>query len=132
MSRLRSVVAALQSPALALAVFAFVALGAWALFANAGHALAVGARAGLVQGLLSAAVVFAHRPALKALSAHVSGKLALIAPPLITCALFLAMLIVALLLAGAPNIAGSIAAPALFALVLTAWEQWREQRRRRR
>jgi hypothetical protein len=127
MSRLREAVAALQSPRLALAVFAFVTMGAWALFANAGQALNAGARAGLIQGLLSAAFVYAQAPALNALRTKANGKLALIAPPLIVCALFLAVLILAQLIVGAPNIAGTIAAPALFAILLSAWEQWRRR-----
>ena len=128
MSRVRGAIAALQSPRLALAVFAFVSMGAWALFTNAGHALAAGARAGLIQGLISAALVFAQAPLLKALRAQARGRLALIAPPLIVCALFLALLMLAQFLAGAHNIVGTIAAPAVFALVLTAWEQWRRRR----
>ena len=105
-------------------LFAFLAMGGWAMFANRGHPPAEMLRAGLVQGLLSAALTFGIKRGLEALHRRMSGLAALLAPPLISCVTVLALLVGAHALAGTPEIWATIAVPftvsTIYAFVYTA------------
>jgi hypothetical protein len=91
--------------------FGFLAMGAWAVFANrsagAGHALL----AGLVQGTLSGAITLGLKRFLETASARLVGVWAVVVPPATSCAVILLMLVGAHLLAGTRNIAASISLP---------------------
>lgn len=117
MSTARKLVDALSSSTLLHVTFAFVVMGGWAMFANAAHSLGEAARAGLVQGLMSAAITLSLKKALDALNRRFDGWVALVAPPLIACSFSLAALIVVHLLFGTPEIARTIAIP--FAVAFT-------------
>jgi hypothetical protein len=91
--------------------FAFLAMGAWAVFANRsagpGHALL----AGLVQGTLSGAITLGLKRFLETASARLAGVLAVIVPPATSCTVILVVLVTAHLLAGTRNILATISLP---------------------
>ncbi len=91
--------------------FAFLAMGAWAMFANRAHAPPQILLAGIVQGTLSGLLTLGLKKGLEWLGARFGGVLALIAPPLITATTILAVLTGAHTLAGTPEIAATIAVP---------------------
>ena len=114
---LRGVVAGLRSGALAMAALAFLLLGGWAMFANAGAPLQAALASGLAQGIVCAAAVLAMKPALRALRGSLSGAAALIAPPLIVAAMSLAALVIAHLIVRTPEIARAITPAAAGVLI---------------
>lgn len=91
--------------------FAFLAMGAWAVFANRvvgpGHALL----AGLVQGTLSGAITIVLKRFLEIASGRLPGVWAVVVPPAISCAVILVLLVTAHLLAGTRNILATISLP---------------------
>jgi hypothetical protein len=91
--------------------FAILAMGAWAVFANrsagVGHALA----AGLVQGTLSGVITLGLKRFLETASARLPGVWAVLAPPAISCAVILALLVGAHLAAGTRHIWATISLP---------------------
>jgi hypothetical protein len=93
--------------------FAFVAMGAWTLYANRAHGAAA-LRPALVQGAISGAITLALKRALEAMSARLS-------PPL---AYILALLLAVHLAIGTPEIAATIAVPwtvsSLYAVIYSA------------
>lgn len=102
--------------------FAFIAMGAWAMFANRNHPLPDAALAGLVQGAASALLTLVLKKALERMSAMFwrarsadegQGRAiaALFVPPLITAASILALLIAAHTVAGTAEIALTTAVP---------------------
>jgi len=102
--------------------FGFVAMGAWAVFANRDHPLSQALLAGLVQGIISGSLTLVLKKSLERMSALFFGarasdagiakpSAALIVPPLITAASILAILVGVHTLAGTPEIAATIAAP---------------------
>ncbi len=102
--------------------FGFIAMGAWAVFANRGHPLPQALLAGLVQGLISGSLTLVLKKSLERMSAMFFnarssdeglGKplAALIVPPLITAASILAILVGIHTLARTPEIAATIAVP---------------------
>jgi hypothetical protein len=103
--------------------FAFVAMGAWALFANRTHGAAALVPA-LAQGTLSGAITFVLKRALERLAGRLAGWRALALPPLLTASAILAMLVSVHWLIGTPEIAATIAVPwsvsTLYAIVYTA------------
>lgn len=103
--------------------FAFLAMGAWALFANRAHgAAAIGPA--IAQGLISGAITFVLKRVLEALAARLAGPLAYIAPPLATASVILGLLVGVHLAIGTPEIAATIAVPwsvsTLYAIVYSA------------
>jgi hypothetical protein len=110
--------------------FAFLAMGGWAVFANrsagSGHALT----AGLVQGALSGGITLGLKRFLETASARLSGVWAVVAPPTISCAVILVLLISAHLIAGTRNVLATISLP--YAVSSTyAWVYtWAVTRRR--
>ncbi len=110
--------------------FAFLAMGAWAVFANRAHALPQALLAGLVQGSISGLITLGLKKFLEWFNARLLGLLALIAPPLITAATILALLTSAHTLAGTPEIFATIAVPFMvstsYAIVYN-WGLWRRR-----
>lgn len=100
----------LKSSALHMAV-AFLGMGAWAVFANRDHPLPQALLAGLVQGTMSALITLFLKRMIEALSQHLPGASALIAPPLLAVAGSVGLLSLIHGLAGTPEIAATIAVP---------------------
>lgn len=108
--------------------FAFVAMGAWAAFANRGHGAQAMGLAFVVQGALSGLITLVLKRWLE--RAHGRLFLALgawprrLLGPLISCAAIAALLWTGHSLAGTPEILGTIAVPwsvsTLYAFVYTA------------
>src|SRR5688572_1115620 len=84
--------------------FAFVAMGAWGVFANRGHPAGEMLTAGLVQGAISAVITLVLKRFLERLSARLDGPLAYLLPPTISCAVILALLWGVHTLAGTPEV----------------------------
>lgn len=91
--------------------FGFLAMGAWAVFANRNHPLPAALLAGLVQGTISGLLTLVLKKFLEWINAKLSGAAALLAPPLITAGSILAILVTAHRLAGTPEILATIAVP---------------------
>jgi len=104
--------------------FAFLAMGGWAVWVNHAHGFAHALTAGLVQGTLSACLTFGIKRALETMVQRLTGLIALLLPPLVTCGSVFALLIGAHTLAGTPEIWATIAAPfavsSTYAFVYTA------------
>jgi hypothetical protein len=100
--------------------FAFLAMGAWAVFANRGHPPGEAITAGLVQGTISGLITLVLKRFLETLSGRLSPPLAYLLPPLISCAVILALLFCVHTLAGTPEVWATLAVP--FAVSSTyAW-----------
>ncbi len=110
--------------------FAFLAMGAWAVFANRWAGISHALVAGLLQGTLSGAITLGLKRFLEAASARLTGVWALIVPPAISCAAILALLVAAHILAGTRNVLATISLP--YAVSSTyAWVYtWAVTRRR--
>lgn len=91
--------------------FAFLAMGSWALFANAGHGLAAAALPAVSQGVLSGLITLVLKRALEAMSPRFPGALAYIVPPAITAGAVLALLLTVHKLIGTPEVIRTIAVP---------------------
>lgn len=91
--------------------FAFLAMGGWALFANAGHGLAAAALPAVSQGVLSGLITLVLKRALEAMSPRFPGALACIVPPAITAGAVLALLLTVHKLIGTPEVIRTIAVP---------------------
>jgi mannose/fructose/N-acetylgalactosamine-specific phosphotransferase system component IIC len=102
---------------------AFLAMGAWALYANRAHGAAAILPA-LAQGTLSGAITFVLKRVLEWLAARLAGWRALVLPPIATASAILATLIAVHRLIGTPEIAATIAVPwsvsTLYAIVYAA------------
>ncbi len=110
--------------------FGFLAMGAWAVFANRDHPLPQALLAGLVQGAISGALTLFLKKFLEWMSAYMDRRrprrhapapagegaggpywLQLFLPPLITATAILAILTTAHTLAGTPEVLATIAVP---------------------
>jgi hypothetical protein len=91
--------------------FAFLAMGAWAMFANRSAGLSHALIAGLVQGALSGGITLVLKRFLETASARLPGVWAVVAPPTISCAVILVVLVGAHLVAGTRNILATISLP---------------------
>lgn len=100
--------------------FGFLAMGAWAVFANRNHPLEQALLAGFVQGLISGTLTLFLKKGLERMSAmflrgrnHEGGRniAAFIVPPLVTATAIGAILVTAHTLAGTPEIPATIAVP---------------------
>jgi hypothetical protein len=91
--------------------FGFLAMGAWAVFANRDHALPAMLLAGLVQGTISGLLTLGLKKFLEWLNARMQGAAALIVPPAITASTIFAILVSAHTLAGTPALWATIAVP---------------------
>lgn len=104
--------------------FAFLAMGGWAVFANRAHPGGEALTAGLVQGTISALITLVLKRFLEVLSARLSGPAAYLAPPTLSCAAILVLLVGVHTLAGTPEVWATIAVPfavsSIYAWVYTA------------
>lgn len=110
--------------------FGFVAMGAWAVFANRAHPLPQALLAGLVQGTISGTLTLFLKKFLEWMSAYMDRRrprrhapalagedaggpywLALFIPPLVTATAIGTILFTAHTLAGTPEILATIAVP---------------------
>lgn len=98
--------------------FGFLAMGAWAVFANRAHPLPQALLAGLVQGAVSGTLTLFLKKGLERMNAAFfraraggANIAALVVPPLITASAILAILIAAHTLAATPEIAATVAVP---------------------
>ena len=92
-------------------LFAFCAMGSWALFANRGHPMPKPVYAGLVQGLMSAIITYFLKRTIEALQTRFNGPSALWLPPLIAASAGLVLLVTVHTLAGTPEVLKTIALP---------------------
>ncbi len=104
--------------------FAVLAMGGWALFANSGHGLAAALPPALAQGTLSGLITLVLKRALEAMVARIEGPLARLAPPALTAAVILAVLVGIHRLIGTPEVLRTIAVPwsvsTLYAFIYSA------------
>lgn len=91
--------------------FGFVAMGAWAVFANRHHPIEQALLAGLVQGAISGVLTLVLKKFLEWFNAKLKGAPALVLPPLVTATAILTILTAAHTLAGTPEILATIAVP---------------------
>lgn len=91
--------------------FGFLAMGAWAVFANRGHPLPQALLAGLVQGAISGLLTLFLKKFLEWLNAKLNGVTALVLPPFITATAIATILVTAHTLAGTPEVLATIAVP---------------------
>jgi len=103
--------ASLARSTLAHVAVAWLAMGAWAVFANHSHGMGRALVAGLVQGTLSGAITFGLKRSLEAMAERLAGPAALVVPPLVTCVVVLLVLLGAHHLAGTPEVWKTIAVP---------------------
>jgi hypothetical protein len=103
--------AALARSSVVHVAFAFLAMGAWAVFANRSAGLSHALVAGLVQGALSGGITLVLKRFLETASARFPGVWAVVAPPTISCAVILAVLVGAHLIAGTRNVLATISLP---------------------
>ena len=92
-------------------LFAFCAMGSWAVFANWAHPMPKPIYAGLLQGTMSAIITFFLKRTIETLQTKFSRKPAVWAPPLIACTASLFVLVMAHILAGTPEVFKTIALP---------------------
>lgn len=106
-----SAVAGLARSGAVHGTFAFLAMGAWAAFANRSHGPEAMAMAGVIQGAISCAITLILKRSLEAMFARLRGPMAVIVPPLVTMAVVLAVLVTIHTLAGTPEVWTTIAVP---------------------
>lgn len=92
-------------------LFAFLAMGGWALFANRLHPMPRPLIAGLVQGALSAGLTLCLKSTIDALSPLFRGRLRLWMPPLLACLASTTILVAIHAATGTPEILKTIAVP---------------------
>jgi len=90
---------------------AVAVMGGWAAFANRAHGVLAAAAAGLVQGAASALVTFSLKTALEAMAKRLTGTLAFLVPPIVSCSVVLALLVTAHRLAGTRELWSTISIP---------------------
>ncbi|SEC20411.1 hypothetical protein SAMN05216452_4133 [Nitratireductor aquibiodomus] len=91
--------------------FAFLAMGAWAVFANRGHAMPDPLLAGVVQGSLSACITLFLKRFIETLVARHEGLSGLVLPPFYAGLTSLTLLYAIHSLAGTPEILATITVP---------------------
>jgi hypothetical protein len=106
-----SAVAGLARSGAVHGTIAFLAMGAWAAFANRDHGAGAMALAGVVQGAISCVITLILKRSLEAMFARMAGPAAVIVPPLVTMAVVLAVLVAIHKLAGTPEVWTTIAVP---------------------
>lgn len=104
--------------------FAFLAMGAWAAFANRTHGVTPAITAFLVQGALSALITLGLKRWLEYARRRLRGFTGKWAPPLISCLAIGGVLSGVHLIAGTPAVIATIALPwtvsTLYALIYAA------------
>ncbi|WP_426229680.1 hypothetical protein [Pararhizobium sp. DWP3-4] len=111
-------------------LFAFLAMGGWAFFANRGHAMPQPLYSGLLQGALSACLTLFLKSVIDALSRRFRGVTRFWAPPLIACLGSASLLTALHALIGTPEIAKTIAVPLLVSTSYAAIYNYSISRRR--
>ncbi|MGF6171856.1 hypothetical protein [Ensifer sp. 4252] len=104
---------ALSRSSIVHVLFAFLAMGGWALFANRHHPMPRPLVAGLVQGALSAGLTLCLKSTIDALSLRFRGTSQLWMPPLLACLASTSILVAVHAAAGTPEILKTIAVPLL-------------------
>ncbi|MDL2410581.1 hypothetical protein PY650_34400 [Rhizobium calliandrae] len=104
---------ALAGSSIVHVLFAFLAMGGWAVFANRLHPMPQPMISGLVQGIVSACLTLFLKSAVETLSKRLSGLTGLWAPPLIACLGSAGLLVTIHALSGTPEILKTIAVPLL-------------------
>ncbi|MDU9004444.1 hypothetical protein [Sedimentitalea todarodis] len=122
--------AALKSTPLHVA-FAFLAMGGWAIYANAAHPMPGPLPAGLVQGSISAGLTLFLKRTVDWLRPTFSQGIGHVAPALIASSASAILLIIAHMLAGTPEIAKTIAVPLLVSASYILTYNFMSQRRAR-
>ncbi|MBU4530661.1 MAG: hypothetical protein KUA43_02080 [Hoeflea sp.] len=102
---------AVASSSVVHVLFAFMAMGSWAVFANRAHPMPQPLVAGAVQGALSALITLFLKSGIDHLSKRVSGSAAYWAPPVIVLIVSISLLTAFHWLSGTPEIASTIAVP---------------------
>ena len=92
-------------------LFAFVAMGSWAVFANRAHPMPEPLVAGAVQGALSAVITLFLKSGIDYLSERIDGSAAYWTPPVIVLIASISLLTAFHWLSGTPEIASTIAVP---------------------
>lgn len=92
-------------------LFAFCAMGAWAIYANWAHPMPKPIYAGLVQGAMSATITYFLKRTIEALQARFQRSSAFWAPPLIACTASLCVLAGVHIMLGTPEVLNTIALP---------------------
>jgi hypothetical protein len=113
-------------------LFAFVAMGGWAVFANGAHAMPAPLVAGMIQGGLSAFITLFLKLMIETLSLHLDGIAALLVPPVITCLVSASLLTLIHVLSGTPEVLATIALPLTVATSYAAlynFSLWKARRR---
>jgi mannose/fructose/N-acetylgalactosamine-specific phosphotransferase system component IIC len=108
---MRESIRSLAGHGIAHVLFAFIAMGGWAVLANREHTLSRALLAGVVQGTMSACLTLFLKMAIEFLSRRFQGLPALWAPPLIACIASTTILIAIHALSGTPEILKTIALP---------------------
>ncbi len=111
MSETKSFREQMASNTLVHVAFGFLAMGAWAVFANRAHPLPQALLAGLVQGTISGLLTLVLKKFLEWFNARLKGVPALVLPPLVTASAIATILTTAHTLAGTPEILATIAVP---------------------
>ncbi|MDE1996049.1 MAG: hypothetical protein KGI75_26360, partial [Rhizobiaceae bacterium] len=104
---------ALAGSSIVHVLFAFLAMGGWAVFANRLHPMPRPLIAGAVQGTVSACLTLFLKSVIEALSRRFSGVTRFWAPPLIACLGSITLLVMLHTLAGTPEILKTITVPLL-------------------
>ncbi|MFC7089401.1 hypothetical protein ACFQH5_07560 [Halomonas salifodinae] len=113
--------------------FAFLAMGAWAWWANRAHPTPEPQQAALLQGALSACLTFYLKRVVEWIAARSVGHLALWLPPAVALAGSASVLVVLHRLAGTPALLATIAVPLLVSgsyVTLYNLTLWRTRRTR--
>jgi hypothetical protein len=113
-------------------LFAFVAMGGWAVFANRAHPMPAPLLAGMIQGGLSAGITLFLKRVIETLSWHLDGIGALLFPPVITCLVSASLLTLIHSLSGTPEVLVTIVLPLTVATSYAAlynFSLWKDGRR---
>ncbi|MDK1373592.1 MULTISPECIES: hypothetical protein [unclassified Sinorhizobium] len=94
-------------------LFAFLAMGGWAVFANSGHPMPQPLISGFLQGALSAGLTLFLKSVIDGLSRRFGGPSRFWAPPLIACLGSASLLVTLHALGRTPEILKTVAVPLL-------------------
>uniref|UniRef100_UPI0031013FC5 hypothetical protein n=1 Tax=Neorhizobium sp. EC2-8 TaxID=3129230 RepID=UPI0031013FC5 len=94
-------------------LFAFLAMGGWAVFANRAYDMPRPLYSGFVQGVMSACLTLFLKSVIDGLSKRFDGPTRLWAPPLIACLGSTAILVTIHAASGTPEILKTVAVPLL-------------------
>jgi LytS/YehU family sensor histidine kinase len=108
---MRAPFSALASSGIVHVLFAFLAMGGWAFFANRDYPMPRPLISAVVQGSISACLTLFLKSAIEFLSRQFSGLATYWAPPVIACVASTGVLIVIHAASGTPEILKTIALP---------------------